>query len=246
MGNFTFDGIIGDDGGTNKSIFEKIGTCKMTVSGKWTNTGTVTISEGELQVKSGAVLGKGALTVKQGATLSGVTGSGDLTNSSFTIDGTLQVGSSATSTSGAMNFNNANVTFGANSILATGVRKAGDAVRIKNIKTMSMNGTVSVYVPATHALKLGDEIVLWEATTTTGSPKLANVIIDDKFQWNTSRLNEGILIVEEIDPATGIDGINAETSKFAIFTLDGRYAGTDEQTLSKGIYIRNGKKIIVK
>ena len=108
-----------------------------------------------------------------------------------------------------------------------------------------MNGTVSVYVPATHALKLGDEIVLWEATTTAGSPKLANTVIDDKFQWNTSRLNEGILIVEE-NPATGIEEINAESSKFDIFTIDGRYVGTDEQTLSKGIYIRNGKKIIVK
>ena len=246
MGNFTFDGIIGDDGGTNKSHFEKIGTCKMTVTGKWTNTGTVTISEGELQVKSGALLGKGALTVQQGAILSGVTGSGDLTNSSYTINGTLQVGSTPATTSGAMNFNNTDVTFSANSILATGVRKASDGVRIKNIKTMTMNGTVSVFVPTTHALKLGDEIVLWEATTTEGTPKLANVVIDEQFQWNTSRLNEGILIVEALDPATGIEGINAETSKFAIFTLDGRYAGTDEQTLSKGIYIRNGKKIIVK
>ena len=247
MGNFTFDGTIDDDGGNNKSNFAKIGTCKMSISGKWSNTGTVIIREGELAIKQGAAPGKGSLTVEKNGTLSGITtSSGNLTNTSFTINGTLQVGASATATSGIMNFNNKNVTIGSTGILAIGVRKASADYRIGNINALTINGTISIYVPETHILKVGDEVVLWSATSFSGTPKLANLVIDDKLQWDTSRLSEGVLVVAEIDPATGIQNINAQSSKYAIFTIDGRYAGTDEQSLSKGIYIRNGKKIIVK
>ncbi len=246
MGNFTFDGTIADDGGTNKSNFAKVGTCKMTVSGKWTNTGTVIIREGELAVRSGAVLGKGALTVEKNGTLSGATGTGNLTNSSFTINGTLQIGTMANATSGVMNFNNSNVTFGTSSVLTIGIRKASSDCRLGNINALTMNGTISVNVPETHSLKEGDEVVLWNAATTSGTPKLANAVIDEDLMWDTSRLSEGILIVTKVDPATGIQGINATTVKQAIFTIDGRYAGTDEQSLSKGIYIRNGRKIVIK
>ena len=247
MGNFTFDGTIDDDGGNNKSNFAKIGTCKMSISGRWSNTGTVIIREGELAIKQGAAPGKGSLTVEKNGTLSGITtSSGNLTNTSFTINGTLQVGASATATSGIMNFNNKNVTIGSTGILAIGVRKASADYRIGNINALTINGTISIYVPETHILKVGDEVVLWSATSFSGTPKLANLVIDDKLQWDTSRLSEGVLVVAEIDPATGIQNINAQSSKYAIFTLDGRYAGTDEQSLSKGIYIRNGKKIIVK
>ena len=247
MGNFTFDGTIDDDGGNNKSNFVKIGTCKMSISGKWSNTGTVIVREGELAIKQGAAPGKGSLTVENTGTLSGqTTSSGNLTNTSFTINGTLQVGASATATSGIMNFNNKNVTIGNTGILAIGVRKASADYRIGNINALTINGTISIYVPETHILKVDDEVVLWSATSFSGTPKLANPVIDDKLQWDTSRLSEGVLVVAEIDPATGIQNINAQSSKYAIFTIDGRYAGTDEQSLSKGIYIRNGKKIIVK
>ena len=52
-GDFTFDGVIHDEGGSNKCNFDKIGSCKMTVSGEWTNSGTVKVSGGELFIKSG-------------------------------------------------------------------------------------------------------------------------------------------------------------------------------------------------
>ena len=46
--------------------------------------------------------------------------------------------------------------------------------------------------------------------------------------------------------ALGINAIERkeETSDNRIFLLDGRYVSTDESNLPKGIYIRNGKKLM--
>jgi hypothetical protein len=49
------------------------------------------------------------------------------------------------------------------------------------------------------------------------------------------------------DETTGINvpvSIAKETTDNRIYRLDGTYAGTSFDTLSKGIYISNGKKII--
>lgn len=47
---------------------------------------------------------------------------------------------------------------------------------------------------------------------------------------------------------TGINGIvdNAAPTTNAIYTIDGRYVGTDVNVLERGIYIINGKKVIIK
>jgi hypothetical protein len=47
---------------------------------------------------------------------------------------------------------------------------------------------------------------------------------------------------------TGINGIvdNAAPTTNAIYTIDGRYVSTDVNVLERGIYIINGKKVIIK
>ena len=107
LGDFTFDGYLYDAGGTTKANFEKIGSCTMTVSTAWQNSGTVKISAGELHCNNKITLGTGALTVADGATLSGSSGTtpsnakkNPFTNSSLTVNGTLWPMTSATSTSG--------------------------------------------------------------------------------------------------------------------------------------------------
>jgi autotransporter-associated beta strand protein len=107
LGDFTFSGVIYDNGGNNKSNFEKVGDCKMTVAKSWENSGTVKVSEGRLAVNQSISLGTGALTVADGATLSALSStirnsskSHGFTNKSITVDGALRCGSSDASVSG--------------------------------------------------------------------------------------------------------------------------------------------------
>lgn len=188
------------------TAFTKTGSGKMTVYGAWDNTGAVRVNEGQLSLNSRALLGTGALTVAAGATLSGRTAD-DLTNSSFNIQGTLQVGSSETSTVGTMGFGNKNVTFGRNSVLRLGIAKAATATStggtsIKNIGTLTMNGTVSLYYSASCSLAVGDSVVLWQAKTVTGTPVLESEVIDAAkgLYWDTTDLLKGILRVTDVAP----------------------------------------------
>jgi autotransporter-associated beta strand protein len=108
-GDFTFDGTFSDDGGSNKCIFNKVGTCTMTVTGKSTHSGATTVSAGTLQLSSGATLGTGELTIAKGASFLGITPSGvTLTNSKVTVNGTLQAGAKANSTTGMLDFGGKN------------------------------------------------------------------------------------------------------------------------------------------
>ena len=54
--------------------------------------------------------------------------------------------------------------------------------------------------------------------------------------------------IEAGDP-TGIDmpaAASPESADKRIFSIDGRFASTDKGCLKKGIYISNGKKIVVR
>lgn len=231
LGDFTFSGILHDEGGTNRSNFEKIGTCKMTVKGAWDNSGTVKVTEGEMFLASGSCLGKGALTVAEEATLSGVTATnGNLTNSSVTIKGTLRVGATATSTMGCMNFGNNNVTFNSRSILHVGVSRGktnalSGCTTLGNINRLTMNGTIQFHYSAAAAnnLSVGDSIVIWKAQSFAGTPIIENLVIDEekKLCWDVTDLDRGILRVANFSP-TGIKGdVNG----------DGVVNGTDIQSV---------------
>lgn len=240
-GDFTFAGTVTDNG-SNKSLFNKIGSCKMTISGAWTNSGAVQVKAGELLVKSGALLGTGTLTVAQGATLSGVSKNGTpMTNSSVTINGTLHPGSTATATSGNFNFNGKNVTFGANSRLEVGLRKSATATTVNNTYITNI-GTLKLTAGATIAATLSetnmtnlttdgevaDSFYVWTAAKTvnvTGELNLELPELPIYNYWDTSRINEGILYVR-CDAAkyqeyvTGIGAIAAdETVNVQVFNI---------------------------
>ena len=240
-GDFTYDGAITDNG-SNKCLFNKIGSCKMTVSGAWTNSGAVKVNAGELLLKSGALLGTGALTVAQGATLLGVTKNGKpLTNSSTTINGTLHIGTTATATSGNINFNGKNVTFGANSRLEVGLRKSATATTVNNTYITNI-GTLKLTAGATIAAALSeinmanittnaevaDSFYVWTNVQTiniTGNLNLELPELPVYNYWDTSRINEGILYVR-CDAAkyqeyvTGIGAIAAdETVNVQVFNI---------------------------
>ena len=213
--DWTWNGII-----TANSNFTKVGTGKMTLNGASDHTGTTVINAGELHFGTKATLGTGTLTVKKGATLSGTTGAGlNLTNSSYNISAgaILQVGSSAVATSGTINFGGKNVTIAKDAILDIGVARAATAsnsgcTTITGINRLSMNGTIRIHFASNAADNLapGDSIVLWTATTTTGTPLLESEIIDEQrgLYWDTTDLGQGILRVTNQVP----DGIRSFAS----------------------------------
>ena len=58
--------------------------------------------------------------------------------------------------------------------------------------------------------------------------------------------SENARIVIDDDETFLLDTLFGESSAAPIFNLQGIYMGTDESQLPKGIYIKNGKKVIVK
>jgi hypothetical protein len=62
-------------------------------------------------------------------------------------------------------------------------------------------------------------------------------IIDDRLH----------ITIGDSSSATGIQDImlNGTNVNAKIYTLDGRYVGTDAQTLSKGVYVIGNKKVVV-
>lgn len=201
-GDFTFDGTFSDGGGSNKCIFNKVGTCTMTVTGQSNHSGATTVSEGTLHIASGATLGTGELTIAKNAKLSGVTSTKvALTNSKTTVNGTLQVGANANSTTGMLDFGGKNVTFNKNSVYQLVARKCASAKKstsgngcamIDNVGTLRMNGIISLQVTDGHTLQAGDSVRIFSAQSVSGTPTFDLPTIEG-LEWDTTHWEEGYL-----------------------------------------------------
>ena len=236
---------------TANSNFVKVGSGKLTWSAASTNSGTSTISEGELTIMTSGKLGTGKLIIAQNGILSGTTTNNNmLTNSSTEVNGTIRPGTYEGASTGAINFGNNNVTFNANSQLVIGASRAmtsssNGCTAIEGIATLTMNGTITVIPTRTHTLVAGDVIRIWKAETVAGTP-----IVDQSrgIIWDTTRLNEGLLVVKEV--SLGINDMHSNAvNENDIYDLRGRLVrknATSTIGLPEGIYIRGGKKIFVK
>ncbi|MBO4906537.1 MAG: autotransporter-associated beta strand repeat-containing protein [Bacteroidaceae bacterium] len=256
--DFTFSGTFTDGGGSNKTNFAKIGSCKMTVSGASNHSGTTQVNAGELHFGTTATLGKGALTVARGAVLSGATATNkSLTNSAVTVSngGTLQVGASTSAISGQIDFGGANVTMAKGSILKVGVGRAATAsntgcTALQNINRLAMNATIQLHYSSSLNLAVGDSVVLWRnVTTVSGTPVLADYYIAPGLFWDDTDLARGILRVTDVAPV-GIQGVEAATPvEVEVVSANGTVVATyattygnvtadlNRQTLPRGIYI---------
>ena len=277
LGNFTFDGVIYDAGGTNKSNFEKVGDCSMTVGGTWANSGTVKVSEGTLIIGQGKSLGTGALTVADGATLQGQSSTirtqskkSSFTNSSVTINGSLRVGSEGKSTSGYWYFGTKPLTIGATGKLYVGVAKCSTSPSVPGCShvwsdestgsiTFKDGATVSVYLassydPATNIgadeAKADSFMVFNFAKATVGDVQFELPELPEGYYWDTTQFNTGYLYIR-YSSTTGISAtlMNSERVNNDIYDLRGRKVrsqSADINALPAGVYIRGGKKIVVK
>lgn len=195
----------------------KTGSGRIQLSNKENDfSGPISIESGELALTSGATLGTGTLTVSQNAQLNATGNSATtLTNSAYTIRGTLMLGTNIPATTGVLNFNDKNVTFGSNSTLVIGVRRAATETltggcAMGRINRLTMNGTVDVRVSDSHTLAEGDSVVLWKAASISGTPKLLSKVvdIDRQLAWDDTDLQRGILRVVK-DAAVGIQELES-------------------------------------
>ncbi|MBQ0056364.1 MAG: hypothetical protein KBT20_01795 [Bacteroidales bacterium] len=247
LGNFQFDGVIADAGGDNKSNFEKIGTCLMTVSGSWTNSGSVKVQEGVMKLTGNASLGTGALTIAAGAKLWGNhNASASLSNASVTVNGMLQPAQLETLAGGTLHFGKKGLRISSTGTLRLGVKKVGSTFTcstIDNVSTLSLQGTISIFVSSAYEPQIGDE---WQFFTNCNSIIGTPTITVDGYdiEFDRSRLSEGILIVSSV---TGIGQV-AESEpavSSAVYNLSGRRM-PDDAPLPAGVYIRGGHKFIVR
>lgn len=198
--NWSWAGIV-----TANSNFVKIGSGKVSLTGAHNHTGYTIVQTGQLFISGNAVkLGTGTLTVKSGATLCGVTGSGALSNSAYSFEAgsTLQVGASATATTGKIDFGGKNVTVAADAVIELGIFSKLIYTSLQNINKLTMNGSIrlhwSAWTPAP-----GDSIQLFQNVKTfAGTPVLENDVIDAEkgLYWDTTDLaTKGLLRVKSIN-----------------------------------------------
>ena len=241
--DFTFAGTFTDNGSANHVAFNKIGTCKMTFTGKGDFQGTCKVQSGELclnSTKSTIMLGKNTLNVAKGATLSG---KGTLGNTTTTVvvGGTIRSGITETNSAGNLNFSGGNLTV--NGTVQTYISAKTSFSKFTNIKTLKLNGILVVRGSEGLALNVGDELKIFDAKTITLGNKLSFDPCSPNEElgltWDTSRLAEGILVV---GPApTGIEEmVNSKSVNSKCFDLYGRPVATPRRGQ---IYIVGGRKV---
>ena len=241
--DFTFAGIV-----TGGAKFNKVGTGTMTVSGIWDTTNAVAVKEGTLKVNS-ACLGTGALTIDAGATLMGVSNNSEedetMKNSSVTVNGTLWPTNSPT-TALARNrliFNGKNVQVNRTGALKFNICKAVDAsskttfsgTNVQDIGMLTILGKIvlKLFYSSTYVWQpaVGDVIRLWNPDNVNfnGTPTIevetdADQYKDMIFSFDTSRLNEGILIISDITTSVSVSkGYSTQdNTKVAKFFKNGR------------------------
>mgnify|MGYP002624476249 FL=1 len=237
---------------TSNANFVKVGTGKITWNAVSTNTGTAQINEGEIGLTTTtSKLGTGRLTIGVNGCLSGNhSTSNSLNNASVIVNGMVRPGTYDGAFTGTLNFGNKPVTFNAGSVLSLGALSCATATAngcasLNDISKLIMNGTIRVKASAYNTLKAGDSIRIWRATEMEGNPILESQ--DDGITWDTSRISEGLLFVQSV--ATGIQAVARETDSNDIYDIRGqliRKNAANTVGLPAGVYIRGGKKIIVK
>jgi hypothetical protein len=255
--DFTFDGKV-----TSADVFNKVGSGTMTVTNVWENTGAVNVNGGCMSLGQGVTLGKGALTVADGATLTGMSSiiragskSHPFTNSSITINGALRVGADGQSSSGFWYFGAKPLTFGATGKLCVGVQKGAAIVpatapgcthlwgdEASGSITFKDGATVSVYFDSTYdpiasigidEAKADSFFVFNFPKATVGDVKYELPELPEHYYWDTSKFANGYLYIR-YSTSVGITGITSgEKVSVDVFASNGVVVASYVTTLAE-------------
>ena len=127
---------------------------------------------------------------------------------------------------------------------ATMTFKAGAWDTESDVTTLLLSAEGATIEPTSVEMDRGAFTDFTATITATGNVKITfEVQVKNNKQKGRFFLDEVIVYDEVVQ--TGIENTPATSAKpTCIYTLDGRYAGTDFSTLKHGIYIINGKKVI--
>ncbi len=260
LGDFQFDGVIYDAGGSNKSNFEKVGDCTMTIGKAWQNSGTVKVTEGVLIAGQGKTLGTGALTIGENGTLQGLSSTirassknNPFTNSSVTVNGALRVGTGGNSTSGYWYLGTHPLTIGSTGKLYVGVAKTATSVTSPGCThvwgdetsgsiTFKNGATVSVYLASSYdpASSIGTDeqkadsfMVFNFPNATLGDVQFELPELPEHYSWDTTKFQSGYLYVR-YSATTGVRNIAAdEQVTVEVFSASGVRVATYTATYAE-------------
>ena len=120
-------------------------------------------------------------------------------------------------------------------------------------KNLTLNGTIKVELLSGYTPKAGDTFTLWTVSgTLSGTPTYDLPELSEGLYWDTTDLMQatGILKITDQIPA-GISVPMADRNGRHVYDLKGRLvsrqaSSTSVDGLAPGIYIRGGKKVIVR
>ena len=246
-------------GGNNKDVsFNGSFEGKVNVfkdgDGSWTFSKALAANEytfrgGEIRLNNTklttSLFGSAVASVQDNATL---TGQGTVGNIRFNSGGVLQPGNFSSSrrygsitTTGFLNMYNGSKL---NLIIFSNTGNPYSRSWVVVGGNFDFNGELNVELGEGFVPENGDEFVMWTAKSFSGTPTAINLpALPEGLYWDTSNLlqKEGILRVTN---TVGIDDVRVGNGNVGkTFSLDGVAV---EKTQRNGIYIKNGKKIIVK
>ena len=253
--DFSFDGKV-----TSADVFNKVGSGTMTVTNSWENTGAVNVNAGCLSLGQGVTLGKGALTIADGATLTGMSSiikatskSHPLTNSGITINGALRVGADGNSSAGYWYFGAKPITFGATGKLYVGVQKCATSDSAPGCThlwgdetngsiTFKDGATISVYLDSfydptvgigTDEAKADSFYVFNFPKVAIGDVKFELPVLPEHYYWDTSKFAKGYLYIR-YSSSVGIMGIaSGERVSVDVFASNGIVVASYVTTLAE-------------
>ena len=260
--NFTLSTEVGitserkDDYGNTMSVssspLTKRGTGKMTMTAGRMN--------GMLTVEAGTVAFNNAQlsTLVNGAYTTLVKGSGRIVGQGLLNALALQsgaelvpCGSTLTETTpGTIKCNNTINSYAGSTI--TFLRNASKNSTL-NTKNLTLNGTVKLTLISDYTPQLGDEYTLWTVSgTLNGTPTFDLPELPEGLYWDVRGLSEKTGVLRVTDDATvGLRRLQADADPCNVYDLQGRLvsrqpSATSTQGLPAGVYIRGGRKIMVK
>ena len=250
--NTTFAGIIGANATLNK-----YGDGALTLTGQ--STGKINVNEGIVSLENSTSTSTGLVTVANGAMVVGTGTATSITVKKGGVIGTGKATSSATSTltlTGTLTVQNEGI-----------IRLRGRGTR--SVDALKVNGEMKLTNPVFQMERISGN---WSVDTNykvfsgtgtislTGTPTFEPAIPMEGYHWDYSKLfTEGILRIEADATGISLTPSPSPTGEGSIYDLQGRKIGQRSEVkgqnlefrihnseLKKGIYIVNGKKVVIK
>ncbi len=107
-----------------------------------------------------------------------------------------------------------------------------------------MNGKVKVVLVNGYVPAAGTEFILWNTTSYSGTPEYDLPTLPEGLYWDTTDMSAKKGVLRVTNEKTGVTNVLTENRSKFVYDLQGRQM--KGQVLNSGIYMRGGKKYVVK